>query len=173
MVNINKQGIINSSGSPNPNLAINSVRNIAPISTYNIANFNTSEELTASNQYTATIKGTIGENKQFGLWMGGGYSHCGWFTNNGNGIFTLTFTSPTTVAGNGSRTAINIYAYPSSNSNLSSLEWLKLEKGSVPTVWTPNINDDIYVGNSSFIENNDICKIQKQGYIQSPEFIEI
>ncbi len=49
----------------------------------------------------------------------------------------------------------------------------KLEKGEVSTLWTPNENDIEYVGNSSFIENNDICKIQKQGYIQSPEFIEI
>jgi len=50
---------------------------------------------------------------------------------------------------------------------------VKIEKGSVLTAWTPNENDDIYVGSSGFIENNDICKIQKQGYIQSPEFIEI
>ena len=50
---------------------------------------------------------------------------------------------------------------------------MKLEEGKVPTLWIPNINDDIYVGSSGFIENNDICKIQKQGYIQSPEFIEI
>ena len=174
MSNISKQGVISSSGSPNPNLAINSVRNISPNASYNIANFNTSKELTAGVKFTVTIKGVIGENKQFGLWMGGGYSSCGFFTNNGNGIFTLTFTSPATVAGNGSRTAINIYAYPSSNSNLSSLEWLKLEEGSVPTLWIPNENDADFVSdNCGFIEINDNCKIQKNGYIQANEFIEI
>lgn len=60
--------------------------------------------------------------------------------------------------------------------NTSQTIWIsdvKLEKGNTPTLWTPNENDDIYVGNSSFIENDDICKIQKQGYIQSPNFIEI
>ena len=170
---INKQGVINMNGSPNPNLAIDSLKNIAPTALYNIANFNTSETLTAGNKYTVVIKGTIGDDKKFGIWLGGGATRVGWFTNNEDGTFITTFTSPNSIGGNGSRTGINIYAYPSSNSNKSSLEWLKLENGEIPTLWIPNVNDDIYVGSSGFIENNDICKIQKQGYIQSPEFIEI
>jgi len=68
------------------------------------------------------------------------------------------------------------YSYHIYFANTSQTIWIsdvKLEEGNVPTLWIPNINDDIYVGSSGFIENNDICKIQKQGYIQSPEFIEI
>lgn len=68
------------------------------------------------------------------------------------------------------------YSYHIYFANTSQTIWIsdvKLEEGGVPTAWIPNVNDDIYVGTSGFIENNDICKIQKQGYIQSPEFIEI
>lgn len=53
-----------------------------------------------------------------------------------------------------------------------SIKNCKLEKGSVPTVWIPNENDNIYIGQSSLIENENNCKIQKNNYIQSNEFIE-
>ena len=112
-------------------------------SDYNIANFTTSQELTSGVKYTATIKGTIGADKKFGMWMGGGYTQVGFFTYQGNDIYTLTFTSPSTINGNGSRTAINIYAYPISNKNQSTLEWLKLEKGEKRTPWCPNSSDNL------------------------------
>lgn len=172
MSKILKTGVVNTSGYPSNNLAINSKRNIQPTSSYNIANFNTSKEITAGKVYTATIKGTIGENKQFGLWMGGGYTGLGYCSVIEEGLFKLTFTSPATIAGNGSRTAINVYAVPYKNSNQSSLEWFKLEEGSGSTLWTPNENDNDYITKSSFFEIDDNCKFQKNGYIQSKEFIE-
>lgn len=172
MSKILKTGVINTSGYPNDNLAINSKRNIGPNSSYNIANFNTSKEITAGKKYTATIKGTIGENKWFGLWMGGGYTGLGQCSEVEEGLFKLTFTSPTTIAGNGSRVVINVYAGPSNNSNQSSIEWFKLEEGTASTLWIPNINDSNYLTKSSFFEIDDNCKFQKNGYIQSKEFIE-
>lgn len=54
-----------------------------------------------------------------------------------------------------------------------SIRHCKLEKGEIATLWIPNKDDVDYIGEHGFIEENDICKIQKQGYIQSPEFIEI
>lgn len=50
----------------------------------------------------------------------------------------------------------------------------KLEKGSVPTLWIPSSSDPKYEGEaSSMFEMDDICKIHKNGNIQSSEFIEI
>ena len=58
-----------------------------------------------------------------------------------------------------------------------SIRHCKLEKGSITTEWIPNENDiDFLNNNCGFFENkyiNDNCKIQKTGYIQSTEFIEI
>lgn len=48
----------------------------------------------------------------------------------------------------------------------------KLEKGSIATAWVPNINDVMYIRSPGFVETGDMCKIQKNGYFQSTEFIE-
>ena len=50
---------------------------------------------------------------------------------------------------------------------------VKIEEGLVPTAWNSEQTDDIYTSNLGFIENKDICKINKLEYIQSNEFIEI
>ena len=173
-VNITKQGIINASGDDiNKNLATNSLRNIEPNSNYNIANFALTQDLTAGVKYTCTIKGIIGESKRFGMWMGGGYTHTGYFTDFNNGLFILTFTAPTTIGGNGRRNAINIYAYPSSNTNLSSLEWLKIEEGETATPWIPASTDTSYVGDTcGFTElGGNITSIGK-GCVTTTDFIE-
>ena len=144
---IDKHGIAHASGSVGANMAKNSLVNIAPTSSYNIANFDLTSEVVSGTKYTLTIKGTIGDSKQFGLWMGGGYTSLGFLTGDA-GIFTLTFTGPSTIGGNGSRTRINIYAYPSNNTNLSSIEWLKLEQGEVSTAWISATTDTIYTGST-------------------------
>lgn len=56
-----------------------------------------------------------------------------------------------------------------------SIRHCKLEKGEIPTAWIPNENDVDFVSNiCGFIEDgtDNICKIQKNGYIQANEFIE-
>jgi hypothetical protein len=128
--------------------------------------------LTAGQKFTVTIKGTIGADKKFGLWLGGGYSLQGFFTARDDGTFTLTFTSPNSIAGDGRRDRINIYAYPSSNTNKSSMEWIKIEQGTIPTPWTPNVNDADFVSNiCGFIEASNIAQIS-QGFINAPDFQE-
>lgn len=55
-----------------------------------------------------------------------------------------------------------------------SIKMVKFEKGSVPTPWIPCAADSKYDGeNSSMFEIDDVCKIHKNGNIQSYEFIEI
>lgn len=61
----------------------------------------------------------------------------------------------------------------SNGTDTFSIRNCKLEKGTVATLWVPNQDDVIFVGSPSFIEENDNCKIQKNGYIQSNEFMEI
>ena len=49
----------------------------------------------------------------------------------------------------------------------------KVEKGTIPTDWIPNINDEDFVGNTSgFNEQSGNAQITK-GYINATEFIEI
>lgn len=172
--NISKQGIAFASGAVNPNLAKNSLVNIAPTSVYNIANFDLTDELTAGEKFTVTLKGTIGADKSFGLWMGNGWTNVGFFTLLTNGLFALTFTSPTTIGGSGSRTRINLYAYPSDNTNTSSLEWLKIEKGVTSTAWIPAITDTIYVGNTcGFTEFAGTQSSIAKECISAPQFYEL
>lgn len=49
---------------------------------------------------------------------------------------------------------------------------MKLEKGSVATPWIPNVDDEIYVGNSGFIEISTPNTSIGKDYIVSNEFIE-
>lgn len=55
-----------------------------------------------------------------------------------------------------------------------SVKMVKFEEGAVPTAWIPNSNDSTCIGASSnLFEIEDNCKINKKGYIQANEFIEI
>ena len=49
----------------------------------------------------------------------------------------------------------------------------KLEKGEIPTAWNTNESDVMIARKQGLFELDDIAKIQKNGYIQSYEFIEI
>ncbi len=53
-----------------------------------------------------------------------------------------------------------------------SIRHCKLEKGEIPTAWVTNKDDVVFTSTAGLVELDDIAKIQKRGYIQSPEFIE-
>lgn len=54
-----------------------------------------------------------------------------------------------------------------------SVKCVKFEEGTVPTPWVPASTDPLYVADhSSMFEIDDICRIHKNGNIQSSEFIE-
>jgi hypothetical protein len=144
---------LNRMGFGQENLALNSYINTTNDS-YNTANFNLSEDIIAGETYTVTFKGTLGTGKTyFGMWMGGGYTMIGRFVEE-NGIYTLHFTGPSTIAGDGSRSRINIYAVDWSVNATNSILWCKVEKGSKATPWCPNSSDAIAttIGLNSTIE---------------------
>ena len=194
---ISKQGVINFNGSPNPNLLPHT-----DTRTYGLGYMGTYSSGTREvdntvlfNTYNNSVVLTNGQQYCYSLWILStdadtwSHSSLGHFqTNNGTAAHNMTGNSAilTNIPANTWTYVAQIFTPNKDNckfisyhiyfANTSQTIWIsdvKLEKGNTPTLWTPNENDDICVGNSSFVENNDICKIQKQGYIQSPNFIEI
>lgn len=61
-----------------------------------------------------------------------------------------------------------------SGSGTISVKMVKFEEGNVPTAWVPNSADSYYFNTVGFIEKEEgNCKIQKKGYFESNQFIEI
>ena len=94
--------------------------------------------------------------------------------------FTMTYTGAQTavVVGTGPETVYVCFMDDISRNIISgqgevTLTNFKLEKGTIPTPWYPYENDPNYVRRSSgLFEIDDICRIRKNGNIQSSEFIE-
>ena len=107
--------------------------------------FVTGEEPVEGETYTIQLKGQLGEGKtQFGIYnSGGSVTPASLYPANQNeqGIYTKTFTWRTGTAAN---TFLRVYQIPSTVSATSTIEWIKLEKGSVATPWTPNHADADY-----------------------------
>lgn len=71
-----------------------------------------------------------------------------------------------------------IYFQPSASLKATGVELMiknvKLEEGETATTWIPNQYDSLYIGNiHGFIEEGNLAKIQKNGYLQANSFIEI
>lgn len=58
-----------------------------------------------------------------------------------NGIYTKTFTW---VVGSSANTYLRVYHMASSTTATSTIEWIKLEEGSIATPWCPNPTDTLY-----------------------------
>lgn len=142
----------------NNNILDNSNWQIASTS-YNIARYPLNSAPNAGDEVTVQLKGELGEDKTtFLLYNSGGYIRLKNFDKqsfNDAGIYTGTFNW---VITNGSSTANNtqlyVYAYPSSGTSESTIEWIKLEYGDKATVWCPSSTDSKYddMGYSDLIE---------------------
>ena len=94
--------------------------------------------------YTLRFKGQLGEGKEY-FWAFNTTSsiYLATLTDNGDGTFSATFPWTNT---NGTKvvepTHISIFAYPSSVTATSSIEWIKLEAGSKATSWSPAPEDE-------------------------------
>lgn len=187
-MSFNKTGVINYSGSPNENLLLSTPRTNLQTS-YLAYTLNLSENLVAGQTYILQLWDVdISNNKKTDdqlrvsvYWGGGNISIISLTVNKHVDYITGTFTITQTQAEK--PTAVNawlcLYNTPPSVSgavmNMTVGKW-KLEKGNIPTNWIPCKKDEMNVGSPSFIEKTDItdiAKIQSNGYIQAPEFIEI
>ena len=117
------------------NLVLNSGLTVSS-SAYMVAEYFISEDFIAGQTYTAIMKGTKLATQQFGLWQNVGSSGRGNFSNKGNGIWELTFSSVGTTAGNARR--IQIYQPSSTTAGAAKIEWFKLVKGNKASYdWSP------------------------------------
>ena len=112
---------------------------------YMIKSFSLSEALVAGNKYSITIKSDIGTRYWIGMWLDSGYVACGTSHPDENGIVKITFTCPT--ANNYSVVYIfsgTTKGVMGSNGETVTLNYIKIEKGSLFTPWCPNSADVTY-----------------------------
>ena len=186
-VSILKTGLVKASGEIGANL-FKFVPKSHNATTYNAYQFDLSENLVANQTYTIQFWNVdishsekTASNLRLDVYWGGGSTRLfgfggAYFTDGHADYLEYSFTVTSSQAsGSGSSNLwLNIYNSPSYVAGTMNLEigkW-KLEKGSIPTDWCPNVNDAIFVGSKSgFNEELGNASITS-GYINSTEFIE-
>lgn len=176
-VSFKKTGNIIADGTANFNRLKDTPRSKNPTS-YNAYQFNMSVNLEANKTYTIQfwdidVNNTASYTQIAVYWGGGNSQLTAWTVQNGHIDYLVkTFTPTQSQASHadGSHLWLNIYNMPNQGHDTLTIGRWKLEEGSVPTVYTHG--DDVSVGNSGFVEYNDITKIQKNGFMQSIEFNE-
>lgn len=119
------------------NLAKDSGKDIST-SAYNLISSWLYEDWVEGEWYTVSLKGTKTAPQTFGLWRDGGSRNV---TTNIpydpiRDIYTHTFQCPAIYPG-ATPKQYSIYQYPSGTSGPATIKWVKIEKGKVPTDWTP------------------------------------
>ena len=194
-VSISKQGIVKASGGVGANVVKNTSPNEIqysyPASSYSDRWSATTPEIASASQYTLSFyaKSTVSGDKVRAHWYSPNTttkaeSNQGVTStsSDGNITFTLstqwekywvTWTQSTT-------TAVKHLVFPRMFSQASggatgvgtvSVKMVKLEAGNTPTAWIPNVADANYSEYTGFFETLN-CHIQKNGYVESTEFIE-
>ena len=191
MASILKNGIILSNGSPNPNLIAGTtneeIQYTYPSSNYSDKFSSTTIIVPSTSQYTLSFwaKSTVsGDKIRAHYYNPNTTTKCessqGVTTTNSDGnidiILSTSWTYYWIIYTQSSTTSVKSIIFPrlwsGQGTGTVSVKMVKFEEGNIPTVWIPCVNDSIYNGNSSLYEIEDNCKIQKNGYIQSKEFIE-
>ena len=109
-------------------------------STYQVAEYFTSEDIIVGQIYTVVLKGTKPSTQNFGLWLNAGSSGMGNFAHKGNNIWTLTFSGIATTSGNERR--IRIYQPAAATAGPATIDWLKIVKGDTTSLdFTPSPED--------------------------------
>lgn len=191
-MSISKQGVVNMSGSPNPNILPNTtfdeMQCTYPSSSYKDWWSKRTIIIPSASQYILSFyaKSTVNGDKITTYY----YSPNTTTTcinsqgitktaSDGNMDFTLStdwklywvvYSQSETTS---KKAIICPRLFNGRGTGTVSIKYIKFEEGNVPTAWIYDNTSTNYIDTGRFIENNDICKIQKQGYIQSPEFIEI
>lgn len=109
---------------------------------YNIKSLDLTEAIPDGTEVTISIKGTLGADREyFGLYNSGGSVPITQLWRDDikeDGVFRKTFNW---VVGAATNTYLNIYQMQSSATNSSTIEWVKLERGNIPTDYTPAPED--------------------------------
>lgn len=100
------------------------------------------ERLKEGEEVTIQIKGVLGDGKTnwwiFNSGAGVDLAFMGESYKGSDGVYRRTIKWK---VGSSSNTSLYLYAFPSSASAVSSIEWVKLEKGNKSTDWTPAPED--------------------------------
>ena len=198
MANISKQGIVKANGMPNPNIlpgtSATEINYNYPTSGYTDFFSKKTAIVPSESQYTLSFyaKSTVAGDKVRAHYYNPntttrGESSQGVVSTSGDGnidftlttewcLYWVTYTQSTTTA---TKTIIFPRMFSQDQGGAAkgtgtiSIKMLKFEVGTVPTPWIPNSNDHNYINDGSgLFEIDDICKIHKNGNIQSSEFIE-
>ena len=103
---------------------------------YFIAAYDLTEDWELDTTYSIAIKGNINDGQQFGIWANGSATKVTTLDyDEATGLYKSTFTTPSTINSREPKT-LRVYNFPSSGATSSSIEWIKLEKGTVNTDWT-------------------------------------
>lgn len=117
------------------NLVLNSNPSIS-IGTYNVIQGRLSEPWVDGATYTVTIKGTVNTPNHFRLYRDIGMAYATALTYDaGRGVYTATFVCPPRYQDRNPY-EFSVYNYPSATATSASIEWIKIERGSVATDWT-------------------------------------
>ena len=187
-VSIRKTGIVLASGDIGANLLKSELKSYTPTA-YCACQINLSENMIANTTYTVQLwnvnvshTGKTAADLGIDIYWGGGnmrmaYWHGTSYFTSGHAdylIATFTVTSSQASSSDAANAWFNVYnssLWVSGTMNLTIGKW-KIEKGSIPTDWIPNVNDADFVGNNSgFNEASDIAQITK-GYVNAPDFQE-
>ncbi len=151
------------------NLLLNS-RNEVTNSNHFITQFVPSSPLEAGEEYTVTVCATPGElTTDFRLYFSGGYDCNAILTFNGGGkqvvsqTFHVLYASGRTPDVDISYANARFYSFPARNGSTSTLHWVKIEKGSVATGWTPAPEDGATLVNTTTLRLDDTGIHMKTG----------
>ena len=115
---------------------------------YLVATYNMSEDWELDTEYTITIKGVT--NSGFGVWANGAQTDVAYLEPIGGGLYQKTFTTPDSIIIQFPKT-VRIYNTPNGERSFeASIEWIKIEKGSLGTPWSAAPEDSM----QSNINNN-------------------
>lgn len=103
---------------------------------YMIAEYNLTEEWELGQEYTIQMKGSVNEGQTAGVWANGSGSRVAVLRYNPEtGLHEATFT-PTSIKRQIPK-ILRVYNYQSTTAKRGTIDWIKMEKGSVGTPWSP------------------------------------
>lgn len=156
---------------PNENLLLES-NQLITTSAYGMKDYPLAGTLTATDDVVITIKGSLGADRAGfrGYNSGGSTALAGVLSPIGDGVYqTKGKWNP--VGGN---SFLRIYQLNSTGTSSSTIEWIKLERGTTPTIYTTNPKDSLsgsvpkYIGMSPLDSN----KPEDYAWMINPEWAE-